>query len=116
MFPRVPGVPFDESICNEVAHVERPSGRLFLRPTEDPRRKPPTFFKLFEEQKFKSYDAYFNQSEDFSYPYCTDPLYPELDLDIDEYYTNMANARGRYPPQEYADDIRQKQASKLAFR
>lgn len=79
-------------------------------------RDYPEFFKEFNSGKLTSYKDYFDRSEDFKNPYCADLLYQDLGLDPNEHYTNMANARGRYPPQEYADDIRQKQASKLAFR
>lgn len=76
----------------------------------------PEFVRNFQSGKLNSYKDYFDRSEDFKNPYCAELLYQDLGLDPDEHYTNMASARGRYPPQEYADDIRQKQASKLAFR
>lgn len=103
-------------LSSTVASVDREYEHVIYLPLEDTAGELPAFFKLGLAKGFKSYQEYFDQSAEFSSPHCEQLLYAPLDLDRTEYYTNMANARGRYPPQEYADDIRQKQASKLAFR
>lgn len=102
--------------CHEIESVDRQFHKLILKWIEPQPNDYPEFVKLYESLKFKSYQDYFDQSTDFSLPYCDHLLYDEVGLEIAEKYTNMANAKGRYPPQEYAEDIRQKQASKLAFR
>lgn len=40
----------------------------------------------------------------------------ECGLDPKEHYTNMSSLRGRFPQDEYANELRQAQASKWAFR
>lgn len=108
--------PLTEVQCYVVETVDRNYDFIEISATGKPSVLP-DFCRLFEKKRFKSLQDYFNQSEEFkSNSHCADLIYPELGLDLEEHYTNMASARGRYPPQEYADEIRQKQASKLAFR
>lgn len=115
--------PQDESLvrapkvsCHEVDVVDRHFNQIILKTTEHQPDAYPAFYNFADSTKVKSYQEYFDQSQHFKSPHCHELLYEELNLDSKEHYTNMANARGRYPPQEYAEDIRQKQASKLAFR
>lgn len=103
-------------LCHEVESVDTRYNRILLKLSGTPPANYPEFYALFENHKFKTYQDYFDLSSDFKNPHCFQLLYKALDLNSGEHYSNMANARGRYPPQEYADDIRQKQASKLAFR
>lgn len=112
---KVQGPPYT---CFEVESVDRRYNYIQVKFHKDRQpKKLPEFYTLFEKAQFRSYQEYFDRSEEFKKNHnCANLLYPELDLDIEENYSNMASARGRYPPQEYAEDIRQKQASKLAFR
>lgn len=89
--------------------------RIICRNTKSIDALPQVLNSLLPEN-LKTYDEFFREWEDFRNPNSEEILAKELGLDPNEYYSNMANARGRYPPQEYADEIRQKQASKLAFR
>lgn len=103
-------------LCFGVESLDRKYNQICLKVHKDQPKDLPEFYTTFEAHKFKNYQQFFDSSVEFRNPNCADLIYQELDLDITEHYTNMANARGRYPPQEYADEIRQKQASKLAFR
>jgi hypothetical protein len=64
----------------------------------------------------KSYNDILRGTEAFRNPAIVENLYVEGGLRPNENYSLMASAKGKYPQDEYAKDLRQLQASKLAFR
>lgn len=68
--------------------------------------------KLNEE----TYEDLLEKSKGFHNPHCIDALYQELGLETHEVYSNMSGLRGRFPENEYGNELRQVQASKWAFR
>lgn len=64
----------------------------------------------------KTYQEILENSPLFENPRLEDLLAQEVGLNPFKFYTNMSGSRGRYPSNEYAQDLRGAQASKWAFR
>lgn len=73
-------------------------------------------FRLFESKRTDSFEQFLEASPGFTNPNIEECLYKELGLDFDHHYTNMSSLRGRFPQQEYSNELRQVQATKWAFR
>lgn len=64
----------------------------------------------------KSYETVLEEANGFNNPQCIEHLSHLIGLDSSIFYTNMSGLRGKYPNEEYANELRQSQASSWAFR
>ncbi|XP_059618896.1 tetratricopeptide repeat protein 14 homolog isoform X2 [Phlebotomus argentipes] len=76
----------------------------------------PDFYKLTAEKKGQSFEEVLQSSTTFNNPFCEEYLFESVGLSPHEHYTIMSSLRGRFPQQEYSNELRQVQASKWAFR
>ena len=76
------------------------------------------FFRIAIEPRnqAKTYNEILRDTEAFRNPAIVENLYIEGGLKPGENYSLMSSSKGKYAPDEYAKDLRQLQASKLAFR
>lgn len=63
-----------------------------------------------------TFQDYLLVSKTFHNTNCYEMLYKEVGLDINDTYSHMKSLKYRFPPQDYAIELRQTQASKWAFR
>lgn len=77
------------------------------------------FFCLFcsklSENDLEKYEECLKKAKEFENPNY-DVLYTLNGLDVNDNFSLMANLKYDFPPQEYAKELRQVQASKWAFR
>ncbi|GAB0095876.1 sorting nexin-20 [Sergentomyia squamirostris] len=76
----------------------------------------PTFYKITSEKKQLSFEEILQSSPSFNNPFCEELLQASVGLSAQEHYSLMSSLRGRFPQQEYSNELRQVQASKWAFR
>lgn len=64
----------------------------------------------------RSYNDILSESESLKNPAIVENLFIESGLHPQSQYSFMSSSKGTFPQDEYAKDLRQLQASKLAFR
>lgn len=74
------------------------------------------YYRVTLEKKSLSFEEVLQSSPSFNNPYCEEYLFESVGLSSTEHYTIMSSLRGRFPQQEYSNELRQVQASKCAFR
>lgn len=92
---------FEELSCKLKLFII-PLSSLSFRIAVDPRNRTKTYNELLKE------------SDTFRNPGAIENLYRDCGLDPSENYTLMSSKK--YPSDEYAKELRQQQAGKLAFR
>ncbi|XP_055685400.1 tetratricopeptide repeat protein 14 homolog [Lutzomyia longipalpis] len=76
----------------------------------------PDFYKITSEKKNFTFEEILQSSPSFKNPYSDEYLFESVGLSPREHYSIMSSLRGRFPQQEYSNELRQVQASKWAFR
>uniref|UniRef100_A0A1B0CME6 Uncharacterized protein n=2 Tax=Lutzomyia longipalpis TaxID=7200 RepID=A0A1B0CME6_LUTLO len=69
-----------------------------------------------KEKKNFTFEEILQSSPSFKNPYSDEYLFESVGLSPREHYSIMSSLRGRFPQQEYSNELRQVQASKWAFR
>lgn len=72
--------------------------------------------RLAEKSLGQTYEELLEKSIGFENPNCIEHLSYSIGLDSSIFYTNMSSLRGKYPNEDYANELRQSQASSWAFR
>lgn len=73
-------------------------------------------FRIADESSTKTYEEILEESSGFNNPNCFEHLSQSIGLNPFTFYTNMSSLRGKYPSEDYANELRQSQASSWAFR
>uniref|UniRef100_A0A1L8DCD4 Putative tpr repeat-containing protein n=1 Tax=Nyssomyia neivai TaxID=330878 RepID=A0A1L8DCD4_9DIPT len=76
----------------------------------------PDFYKITSDKKNLAFDEILETLPSFKNPYSDEYLFESVGQSQREHYSIMSNLRGRFPQQEYSNELRQVQASKWAFR
>ncbi|CAH0726464.1 unnamed protein product, partial [Brenthis ino] len=121
----------NDTVCCEVIEVIPDTDKMVCgmkgvtRGPDDPPPKPPLgllstddfplVYKKTMEMKGESYEAILEKSPGFNNPNCVQYLSELLGIS-NMYCTNFSTLRGGFSTSEYADELRQAQASKWAFR
>ncbi|XP_013133756.1 PREDICTED: tetratricopeptide repeat protein 14 homolog isoform X5 [Papilio polytes] len=121
----------NDTVCCEVIEVIPDTDKMVCgmkgvtRGPEDPQPKPPLgllstddfplIYKKTLEMKGESYEAILEKSPGFNNPNCVQYLSELLGI-ANMHCTNFSSLRGGFQTTEYADELRQAQASKWAFR
>ncbi|KPJ11888.1 Tetratricopeptide repeat protein 14-like [Papilio machaon] len=121
----------NDTVCCEVIEVIPDTDKMVCgmkgvtRGPEDPPPKPPLgllstddfplIYKKTLEMKGENYEAILEKSPGFNNPNCVQYLSELLGI-ANMHCTNFASLRGGFQTSEYADELRQAQASKWAFR
>ncbi|XP_063529686.1 tetratricopeptide repeat protein 14 homolog isoform X3 [Cydia strobilella] len=121
----------NDTVCCEVIEVIPDTDKMVCgmkgvtRGPDDPPPKPPLgllstddfplVYKKTVDMKGESYEAILEKSPGFNNPNCIQYLSELLGIS-NMHCTNFASLRGGFSPAEYADELRQAQASKWAFR
>ncbi|XP_022815230.1 tetratricopeptide repeat protein 14 homolog isoform X4 [Spodoptera litura] len=121
----------NDTVCCEVIEVIPDTDKMVCgmkgvtRGPDDPPPKPPLgllttddfplIYKKTVDMKGESYEAILEKSPGFNNPNCVQYLSELLGIS-NMHCTNFPSLRGGFVPTEYADELRQAQASKWAFR
>ncbi|XP_059059280.1 tetratricopeptide repeat protein 14 homolog isoform X1 [Achroia grisella] len=121
----------NDTVCCEVIEVIPDTDKMVCgmkgvtRGPDDPSPKPPLgllstddfplVYKKTVDMKGESYEAILEKSPGFNNPNCVQYLSELLGIS-NTHCTNFVSLRGRFASTEYADELRQAQASKWAFR
>ncbi|XP_023947463.1 tetratricopeptide repeat protein 14 isoform X2 [Bicyclus anynana] len=121
----------NDTVCCEVIEVIPDTDKMVCgmkgvtRGPDDPPPKPPLgllstddfplVYKKTMEMKGESYEAILEKSPGFNNPNCVQYLSELLGIS-NMHCTNFASLRGGFSSSDYADELRQAQASKWAFR
>ncbi|CAH2234881.1 tetratricopeptide repeat protein 14 homolog isoform X2 [Pararge aegeria] len=121
----------NDTVCCEVIEVIPDTDKMvcgmkgITRGPDDPPPKPPLgllstddfplVYKKTMEMKGESYEAILEKSPGFNNPNCVQYLSELLGIS-NMHCTNIASLRGGFALTDYADELRQAQASKWAFR
>ncbi|XP_030041107.1 tetratricopeptide repeat protein 14 isoform X2 [Manduca sexta] len=121
----------NDTVCCEVIEVIPDTDKMVCgmkgvtRCSDDPPPKPPLgllstddfpmVYKKTMEMKGESYEAILEKSPGFNNPNCVQYLSELLGI-ANMHCTNFVSLRGGFPTSDYADELRQAQASKWAFR
>ncbi|XP_026324321.1 tetratricopeptide repeat protein 14 homolog isoform X2 [Hyposmocoma kahamanoa] len=121
----------NDTVCCEVIEVIPDTDKMVCgmkgvtRGPDDPPPKPPLgllstddfplIYKKTVDMKGESYEAILEKSPGFNNPNCVQYLSEILGI-ANMHCTNFASLRGGFSQSEYADELRQAQASKWAFR
>ncbi|XP_045776538.1 tetratricopeptide repeat protein 14 isoform X1 [Maniola jurtina] len=121
----------NDTVCCEVIEVIPDTDKMvcgmkgITRGPDEPPPKPPLgllstddfplVYKKTMEMKGESYEAILEKSPGFNNPNCVQYLSELLGI-ANMHCTNFASLRGGFSSSEYADELRQAQASKWAFR
>ncbi|CAB3231335.1 unnamed protein product [Arctia plantaginis] len=121
----------NDTVCCEVIEVIPDTDKMVCgmkgvtRGPDDPPPKPPLgllstddfplIYKKTMEMKGESYEAILEKSPGFNNPNCVQYLSEMLGI-ANMHCTNFSSLRGGFISTEYADELRQAQASKWAFR
>ncbi|KAI5635391.1 tetratricopeptide repeat domain-containing protein [Phthorimaea operculella] len=121
----------NDTVCCEVIEVIPDTDKMVCgmkgvtRGPDDPPPKPalgllstddfPLVYKKTVEMKGENYEAILEKSPGFNNPNCIQYLSEILGI-ANMHCTNFASLRGGFAPSDYADELRQAQASKWAFR
>ncbi|KAJ0181651.1 hypothetical protein K1T71_002373 [Dendrolimus kikuchii] len=121
----------NDTVCCEVIEVIPDTDKMVCgmkgvtRGADDPPPKPPLgllstddfpiLYKKTVDMKGESYEAILEKSPGFNNPNCVQYLSEMLGI-ANMHCTNFATLRGGFAASEYADELRQAQASKWAFR
>ncbi|XP_075992009.1 uncharacterized protein LOC142987248 isoform X6 [Anticarsia gemmatalis] len=121
----------NDTVCCEVIEVIPDTDKMVCgmkgvtRGPDDPPPKPPLgllstddfplIYKKTVDMKGESYEAILEKSPGFNNPNCVQYLSEMLGI-ANMHCTNFASLRGGFASTEYADELRQAQASKWAFR
>ncbi|KOB65341.1 Tetratricopeptide repeat protein 14 [Operophtera brumata] len=121
----------NDTVCCEVIEVIPDTDKMVCgmkgvtRGPDDPLPKPPLgllstddfplIYKKTVEMKGESYEAILEKSPGFNNPNCVQYLSEMLGI-TNMHCTNFTALRGGFQTSEYADELRQAQASKWAFR
>ncbi|XP_021205683.2 tetratricopeptide repeat protein 14 homolog isoform X4 [Bombyx mandarina] len=121
----------NDTVCCEVIEVIPDTDKMVCgmkgvtRGPDDPPPKPPLgllstddfplIYKKTMDMKGENYEAILEKSPGFNNPNCIQFLSEHLGI-ANMHCTNFSYLRGRFASSEYADELRQAQASKWAFR
>ncbi|XP_063891386.1 tetratricopeptide repeat protein 14 homolog isoform X2 [Helicoverpa armigera] len=121
----------NDTVCCEVIEVIPDTDKMvcgmkgITRGPDDAPPKPPLgllstddfplVYKKTVDMKGESYEAILEKSPGFNNPNCVQYLSELLGIS-NMHCTNFSSLRGGFTPAEYADELRQAQASKWAFR
>ncbi|KAL4715077.1 hypothetical protein ACJJTC_012124 [Scirpophaga incertulas] len=121
----------NDTVCCEVIEVIPDTDKMVCgmkgvtRGPDDPPPKPPLgllstddfplIYKKTMDMKGESYEAILEKSPGFNNPNCVQYLSELLGIS-NMHCTNFPSLRGGFPPTDCADELRQAQASKWAFR
>ncbi|XP_048484950.1 tetratricopeptide repeat protein 14 homolog isoform X3 [Plutella xylostella] len=121
----------NDTVCCEVLEVIPDTDKMVVgmkgvtRGPDDPPPKPPLgllstddfplIYKKTVDMKGESYEAILEKSPGFNNPNCIQYLSELLGIS-NMHCSNFSSLRGGFSPTDYADELRQAQASKWAFR